>query len=109
MDATQIGDKPYLREHTVVFDPSVSGRRFRYKMLSRNEIGSTESVIGTKMLASIPATPLNAPVSDPSVTSVERVKVIWDQITADGSSAILSYSLEIDDGVGGDLTAVVGV
>lgn len=34
---------------------------------------------------------------------------MWDEVTENGSSEILSYSLEIDDGTGGDFTSVVGL
>lgn len=51
---------------------------------------------------------MNAPATDPSVTSVSKIKVTWDDVTEDGSSEVLSYSLEIDDGTGGDFTPVVG-
>jgi hypothetical protein len=42
------------------------------------------------------------------VTSVNKIKVSWAKVTEDGSSEILSYSLEIDDGTGGDFISVVG-
>lgn len=60
------------------------------------------------MLAESPAAPLNAPQSDSSVTNYERIKVDWDIVTQDGASEILSYSLEIDDGTGGDFVSLVG-
>ena len=34
--------------------------------------------------------------------------MVWDAVTDDGSSEILSYSLEVDDGTGGDFTSVIG-
>jgi hypothetical protein len=37
------------------------------------------------------------------------IKVTWEEVINDGSSEILSYSLEIDDGTGGDFTEVVGL
>lgn len=36
------------------------------------------------------------------------IKVTWSAVTQDGSSEIISYSLEIDDGTGGDFVSVVG-
>jgi hypothetical protein len=48
-------------------------------------------------------------VSDAAITSVNKIKVEWQPVILDGSSEILSYSLEIDDGTGGDFTPVVGL
>jgi len=97
-----------LREHRVIFNSSQSGKVFRYKLKALNEIGETYSIIKAQILASAPSAPLNAPVSDPFVTSVDRIKVSWDMITNDGFSEILSYSLEMDDGTGGEFVSVVG-
>ena len=47
-------------------------------------------------------------MSDPAVTSTTKIKVTWQEVTEDGSSEVLSYSLEIDDGTGGDFMPVVG-
>lgn len=71
-------------------------------------IGETESIINDQLLAQEPDAPLSAPVTDPAVTSINTIKVTWQPITQDGSSPILSYSLEIDDGTGADFTPVVG-
>ena len=48
-------------------------------------------------------------MSDPNVTKVDTIKVNWDAVDYNGSSPILSYSLEIDDGTGGDFNAVIGL
>lgn len=47
-------------------------------------------------------------MTDPTVTSVNKIKVSWLEIAEDGSSEITSYSLEIDDGTGGEFTPVIG-
>ena len=59
-------------------------------------------------MASVPDTPSLAPVSDATVTSTSVIKVTWQAVASDGGSDILSYSLEIDDGTGGDFTPIVG-
>ena len=51
MDANVIANRAYLREHTVTFDPSGSGKVFRYKIKSINMIGETESIINDQLLA----------------------------------------------------------
>lgn len=50
-DANVIANRAYLREHTVTFDPSDSGKVFRYKLKSINMIGETESIINDQLLA----------------------------------------------------------
>ena len=47
-------------------------------------------------------------MSDASVTSGDRIHVTWSGVSDTGSSPILSYSLEIDDGTGADFVPVVG-
>lgn len=103
-----LDNRAYLREHRVLFNSTQSGKTFRYKLKALNEIGDTDSVIKAQILASAPSAPLSAPVSDPLVTNVDRIKVSWQIITDDGFSEILSYSLEMDDGSGGDFASVVG-
>lgn len=61
------------------------------------------------VLADIPDTPLNAPATDPFVTTDSIVKIDCTTVSGNGGSAITSYSLEIDNGMGGDYVAVYGV
>jgi len=42
------------------------------------------------------------------VSTASAIKVSWSAIVNDGFSEITSYSLEMDDGQGGDFTPVVG-
>lgn len=107
-DEDTIADKSYLREHLVVFNSQDAGKTFRFRISAFNEIGESISAIRSQLLAESPAAPLNAPQSDSSVTNYERIKVDWDIVTQDGASEILSYSLEIDDGTGGDFVSLVG-
>lgn len=107
-DSALLDNRAYLREHRVLFNSTQSGKTFRYKLKALNEIGETDSVIKAQILASAPSAPLSAPVSDPLITTVDRIKVSWQFITDDGFSEILSYSLEMDDGSGGDFASVVG-
>jgi len=50
-DDELIGGKAYLRAHTVNFATTQSGKTFRYKLKSLNEIGETESIINSQLLA----------------------------------------------------------
>ena len=81
------------------------GKTFRFKLESQNEIGVATSIIGSQILASVPSAPLNAPAAQ---TSIDMLIVSYDDVTEDGGSDISSYSLEIDDGTGGDFEPVVG-
>ena len=74
---SDVANKPYLREHTETFDSEHTGTTFRFKLRVSNEIGSTESVIGSRILAGVPQAPAEAPVNDPDVTSTSVIKVSW--------------------------------
>jgi len=109
-----VENKPYLREHIETFASENTGKTFRFKLRVTNEIGSTESVIGSRILAGVPQAPALAPVNDPDVTSTSLIKVTWEPLFGadtwtNGGSEVLSYSLEIDDGTGGEFTPTVGV
>lgn len=61
------------------------------------------------MLASVPFAPTDVPVSDSSITNDTTIRVTFaNPPPNDGGSAILSYELQIDDGLGGDFTTLVG-
>jgi hypothetical protein len=61
------------------------------------------------ILAGIPSKPTDVPVSDPTVTSDTQIKVSWaNPVPADNGSPILSYELQMDDGVTGDFVSILG-
>lgn len=70
--------------------------------------GSTQSLTVAYTLAGVPATPLSAPVSDLTITSSTRIKVDVATISDNGGSTLLSYSIEMDDGQGGDFITLYG-
>ena len=107
-DEAEMANKDYLRAHTVDFDVTQSGKNFRFQLEAFNEIGPVLSSIGNQLLASVPGKPDTDLVSDPSVTDTETIKVTWAEPTDNGGDEITSYSLEIDDGTGGDFTRLVG-
>jgi hypothetical protein len=45
-DAASVGNKHYLRSHTVTFTGAESTKTFRFRLKATNEIGSIESPIG---------------------------------------------------------------
>jgi hypothetical protein len=68
VDADQIANRDYLRQHTVTFDSSDDGKLFRFRLRVYNEIGFTESGIVSAVLAGVPGKPVDIPISDPTVT-----------------------------------------
>lgn len=111
IDAAQINGKPSYTTHTIDtsnFSALDLGNTFMFKVEVSNVSGTKTSPSVGYVLADVPATPTNAPVTDPSVTSTELIKIDIDEITNDGGSPILSYSLEIDDGNGGDFKIYYG-
>jgi hypothetical protein len=87
---------------------ALKGSNFKYQLKAINSIGSTSSLVGQALFATIPDAPVAGPASDASVTNKERIKVTWAVITgaANGASEILSYELSMDDGAGGDFVAL---
>ena len=47
-------------------------------------------------------------MTDPAITAIDKVKVDMSVPSSDGGSAILSYSLEMDDGEGGPFAVLYG-
>ena len=87
---------------------SNEGKLFRFRLRAYNEIGYTESGIVSSVLAGVPGKPSAGPLPDLSATSANQIKVTWTEPSDDGGSAIISYSLEMDDGIGGDFNPLIG-
>lgn len=59
--------------------------------------------------ASVPDAPTDVPVSDTTVTSDTKIKVTFaSPAPGDGGSSIISYELQMDDGITGTYTSIVG-
>lgn len=108
VDAETIQNKNYLRSHTVTYTASEKGLTFRFRIEAINIIGSSISTITSQQLAGVPSTPTNAPTSDSTVTGIDRIKVTWNEVADNGGSTILSYSIEMDNGEGGDFVILAG-
>jgi hypothetical protein len=61
-------------------------------------------------LAAVPDTPTDQVVSDATITSESVIKVTYGPLDAseDGGAPVLSYELQMDDGIGGDFASLVG-
>jgi hypothetical protein len=61
-------------------------------------------------LAAVPDRPTTGPISDATVTNDNQIKVTFGPLldTQNGGSPVLSYDLQIDDGIGGLFTSLIG-
>lgn len=115
IDSADVEGDPYINSHQVTtFPANPEGLTFRYQLEAITVEGSVLSEIVGYALAGVPVDPTSAPESDDSYTSSNRIRVTIDENfyndVADnyGSSAILSYSIEMDDGMGGPFKALYG-
>lgn len=59
------------------------------------------------LVAEVPSTPTLAPTSGPT-TGASIIDIMISAITGINGSPIISYSIEIDDGLGGEFTDMIG-
>lgn len=99
IDSVAIRDKPHYREHTTT-QASVPGNRYFFKVAAFNTNGVTYSEAVGFTLGLIPPTPQNPPTSITLLSSSKMLGISIEEVTVSTSTtpAILSYSIEIDDG-----------
>jgi hypothetical protein len=102
IDASTIRNKPEYTLHSSTA-PNLIGSTYMFKLEAYNINGSTFSEPISFVFADKPTAPSNAPISDLSVTTTNKIKINYLVQALDGGSPVLSYSLEIDDGKGGDI------
>lgn len=109
VDSANVRNKPSLREYEIT-GLSPSGSTFRFRVYATNAAGTVESYPLSVILASVPVTPSYGPESDAEVTDDSQIKVDITPLlsTENGGSTILSYSIEMDNGKGGDFTPLIG-
>mmetsp|Transcript_23476 Transcript_23476/g.36162 ORF Transcript_23476/g.36162 Transcript_23476/m.36162 type:complete len:275 (-) Transcript_23476:4758-5582(-) len=107
---SQYSGLSHVKTATVSLSSTYVGQKYRYYLEATNEIGSTQSLVGYVLFAAVPDDPPNAPTSDATVTNSQKIKVDWSAVLSgsDGGDEVLSYSLEKDDGAGGDFVALTG-
>lgn len=72
------------------------GDVFAFKITATSIQGTLDSDVSAPfMLAGVPATPTNEPVSVDSLTDGTQVTVQYDAITSNGGSTIISYELQM--------------
>lgn len=109
-----IRDQPGLNSATITaFSPSDVGLDFVLYLEVYTEAGDTaQSEHGTITLADVPDQPVAPPYkAAPPASSGSRLLLHYDALTPsqNGGLPILSYSLEIDDGLGGEYYALTGL
>jgi hypothetical protein len=107
IDSEIINNKPLYTTHTTTA-PTVEGSTYIFQLRAYNINGVAISETSAFVLASISETPTVAPTSDLTKSSFEQLKISYPAVGDNGGTAILSYSLEIDDGMGGAFTSLYG-
>lgn len=112
---TNVRNKPALRSLTITDYPTVhTGLIFQYRVQAISELGAdyyTYSETVSYILADIPSAPANGPQDTVTETTSSQIKVSFDPLTTEaqtGGSSILSYNLQVDDGLGGDFIDLFG-
>ena len=101
IDATQVRGSPYYTQHTIT-SASVVGATYLVYTKAFNVNGVSASETTAFVVSDVPVAPSSAPVSDLTASDSTKLKIDMAIVTDDGGSAILNYSLELDDGQGGD-------
>jgi hypothetical protein len=121
IDAAQVQDKPNLHEHAIdssnfnqASAESDVGQTFILRVEAVNVAGSLLSSTTSAVLAGEPAAPSLGPGYDSSQTNQDQIAWTLPLIdptdaTKTGGSVILSFSLEADDGQGGNFSALYGM
>ena len=110
VDDPAVRFKPSLNSLVVTsFPASSTGRTFKFIVKVFTTQREALSGIGYFVLAGVPSKPTDKPVNDLTVTSDSRIKVTFaNPPPNDNGSPILSYELQMDDGITGDFVSLVG-
>lgn len=101
---------PTLNELTVTNFVAVTGSAIRFKVTAYNMEGSTDSQFSSIILAGPPLAPTLMPTLIDDLTDDTMISVSLPLIpdSDNGNSAIISYELLCDDGLGGDFRSIGG-
>lgn len=105
IDSEVIRNKPMYTEHTITHLMD-EGATYIVFVQAYNINGATNSESMAFVLASKPATPIVAPTSDLMFSSATQLKIDVQMISDNGGSPITTYSIELDDGMGGAFSIV---
>jgi hypothetical protein len=92
--------EPYLFEHTVTLDSSLTGLSLRFTLEAINSEGSTlNSGYLSALVAQVPTTPAAGPARVASTR--HSLSISLPEVTANGGLTLDAYQLLIDDAAGG--------
>lgn len=105
-----VKDKPSLSAFTITNFPLLTDGftfRIQIKVFTTQRESLSEVAFITK--ASVPDQPSDVPVQDPTGTSDTQIKVIIaSPAPGNGGSVIISYEIQMDDGLSGDYVSIIG-
>ena len=105
-----VRNKPSLSQYKATsFPVGGIGLTFKFQLQVFTTQRDALSNVGYFVLAGVPSKPTDLPVNDTTVTSDNKIKVTFaSPPPAANGSPILSYELQMDDGINGDFTSLVG-
>jgi hypothetical protein len=107
IDSSQVEDKPELVQYSLQtsnFAVSDKGKTYHVRIQAKNDAGLVTSQSLAVILADKPGTPSQGPTKD-SMTSRSKLVITLTAESNTGNSPITGYSLEVDDGEGGDFVS----
>ena len=108
-DSAGVRGRKTKTDHLVnVFPFGSEGLTFTYYLKVFTTEGETQSLSVSYILAAIPDKPTLKPELDPLMSGKDRIRVTMQPVLNDGNSPILSYSLEMDNGLGGQFIPQYG-
>lgn len=98
LEAIDVEEEPYKFSHTFSFDSQHTGKVLRFKLVARNEIGS--SISEDYLQVQLAGKP-NAPLTQVTklISKVDRIVVQMPLIVDNAGSVLSSYELQADDGL----------
>jgi hypothetical protein len=94
----------------VLFVAGDTGKQFRFQLQANNIEGSSISRVAAFIIADVPDQPLTKPYKVQSLSSRTSLYIKFDLLTElqSGGTTITGYQLQVDDGMAGPYTIVLG-
>jgi hypothetical protein len=110
VDPSNFDNKPFLNSYNVVLASSDTGKTYRFQIEVFNYEGTKTSNIATYIIATVPDKPANAPHLDVTQSDGGKLQIYIDELldAESGGADIISYEIQIDDGLNGAFYTVLG-